>query len=158
MVRQLRVCYQQPVNDIRDLLSGHLHVEQIVFTQAVGLDSDQSQTHCYLGAASTGRFLLMSLSSPPDADHPVELAERGWIYGRSAETDFVTNSGQPLIASRPRSQREPDLEKVFKSMESILMGVHPPGLAVGATGEHPLGWRPVYRRVFHSGRGQARLD
>jgi len=32
------------MNDILDLLSGHLHVEQIVFTQAVGLDSEEPQT------------------------------------------------------------------------------------------------------------------
>jgi hypothetical protein len=110
------------MNDIRDLLSGHMNIEQIVFTQAVGLDSGPSQTHCYLAAASTGRFLLMSLASAAEADHPIELSERTWVYARSAELDFVKNTDQPVVASRPRSQREPDLEKVFKVMESIPMG------------------------------------
>jgi hypothetical protein len=77
------------MNDIRDLLSGHLHVEQIVFTQAVGLDSEEPQTHCYLGAASTGRFLLMNLSSPADSDGPIRECVppvRGgdWVFVRLA--------------------------------------------------------------------------
>jgi hypothetical protein len=110
------------MNDIRDLLSGHLHVEQIVFTQAVGLDSEEPQTHCYLGAASTGRFLLMNLSSPTDADGPIVLSERGWIYARNANTDFTKRSNLPIVAVRPRSQREPDMERTFQAMESLLQG------------------------------------
>ena len=76
------------MNDIRDLLSGHLHVDQIVFTQAMGLDSEEPQTHCYLGAASTGRFLLMNLRSATDADGPLALSERGRIYSRSANAEM----------------------------------------------------------------------
>ncbi len=118
------------MDKIRDLLSGHLHVEQIAFTQGVGLDSDEPQTHCYLGATSTGRFLLMSLSSPTDADHPIELGERTWIYARSAEMDFVKWSDLPIIAARPRSQREPELEKVFDIMQATLAGCLQLGLGL----------------------------
>lgn len=115
-------CYVHPMNGIRDLLSGHLHIEHAVFTQTCGLDSGTPQTHHYLGASSTGRLLLMHLASAADAEQPIELVERTWIYARSADMDFVKNSDRPVIASRPRSQGEPDLERTFDAMHSILKG------------------------------------
>src|SRR5262249_49398256 len=106
------------------------HVEQIIFTQTIGIDSDELQTHCYLGADSTERFLLVSLSSPSDADHPIELTERTWIYARSAGVDFVKRSDLPIVASRPRSQVEPDMESTFRAMQSLLQGCLQLGLGL----------------------------
>jgi len=110
------------MEDVRDLISGRLHVEQIVFTQTSGVDDGKPRSNCYLGISCGGRFLLMSLLSPAEASDLIPLRERGYIYARNNETDFVKRNDQPVVARRPRAQEKPDLESSFRAIQSILKG------------------------------------
>ncbi len=109
---------------LRDFLSGdplQLHIEELLFTETVR-HSGGTQQHCYLGAASARRFLIIELVSAEAAARPLEPTDCRWIYGRSGTWDFVRTGDLPIIRARPRTQREPEMERSFQMMESVLRG------------------------------------
>jgi hypothetical protein len=117
------------MRDLRDFLScdpHHVHVEKVVFTETIG-HSGKTQRHSYLGATSAGRFLLIDLVSPEAATRPLEPADCRWIYARSGGWDFIRNGDLPIVSARPRTQQEPEMERTFRGMESMLRG----GLSMG---------------------------
>lgn len=120
------------MRDIRDLMSDqgrHLRVEQVVFTEVV-IRPTETHRRCYLGASSTGRFLLMGLRDPRAADHPIEPPECTFIYARNANADYMTCGDMILVTSRPRSQCQPDMERTFHHMEATVHRALNMGLAL----------------------------
>ncbi len=118
------------MRDIRDLISGSLHIEQIVFTQIVRISGGESQTNSYLGASSTGRFLLIHLPSSSATNQAIDASECQSIYARNSDTDFLMTGGLPIIATRPRTQQIPDKERAFHAIESILQSCLKLGLGL----------------------------
>ena len=72
----------------------------------------------YVGAASAGRFLLIRISSPADADALIDSSRCGELYARDSETGFF-KSGCTVVA-QPRAQRRPSRDASFGAMESFL--------------------------------------
>ena len=70
------------MHDIRDLISGSLHVERIVFSGEMTHAShepeyrEEKRTHYYIGAMSGDRFLLLEIPSPESANGALDLLER----------------------------------------------------------------------------------
>ena len=48
--------------------------------------------------------------------------------------DFLKTGDLPIIATRPRSQLEPEMERAFHSVESILQGCLRLGLGLAKPG------------------------
>lgn len=108
------------MHDIRDFISGPLHIARIVFGSEVGhVQNDpyreEKRMHCYIGAASNDRFLLIEIPSPETANELVDLGRLRtppsgpssnikWpptVASRTSDTDFYCN--YPMITPRPRS-------------------------------------------------------
>jgi hypothetical protein len=115
------------MRDFRDLLSGPLHIERIVFAYDIThvrhepVFREEKRTHYYLGATSNDRFLLVEIPSPETASQPVDLLklERPTAVARSSDTDFYYNG--PLITPQPRAASGSNLENTFRARLHPLM-------------------------------------
>lgn len=107
------------MHDIRDLISGSLHVERVVFSSEVTHRShepenrEERRTHFYIGAMSGDRFLLLEIPSPESANDAVDRRRipRGQIIARTSNSDFTLCG--PLIAPQPRSAATPEFERAL---------------------------------------------
>ena len=115
------------MRDFRDLLSGPLHIERIVFAfdmthvRHEPAFREEKRTHYYLGATSIDRFLLVEVPSPETANQPVDLLklETPTAVARSSDTDFYFMA--PLITPQPRAASGSNLENTFRARLHPLM-------------------------------------
>src|SRR5450759_5233595 len=107
------------MRDTRDLLSGSLHIERIVFSferkhvYHGPVYREEKRTHYCIGAISGDRFLLVEIPSVEAADEPVDLLQlpTPTLVARTADSNFYYNG--PLLAPQPRSTSPPHLERAF---------------------------------------------
>lgn len=109
------------MHDIRDLLSGSLHIERIVFACDITwvrhepFYQKEKRTHYYRGAVSGDRFLLLQIPSPETANQPVDLLKLAapTFVARTSDADFYYNG--PLLTPQPRSTPNSNLENAFRA-------------------------------------------
>src|SRR5512140_864782 len=109
------------MRDLRDLLSGSLEIERIVFchqrkhVQYEPANREEIRRHCYIGAVSGDRFLLVEIPSIAAAREPVDLLTLSapTMVARTSDTDFYYNG--PLLTPQPRSAPPPYLENAFQA-------------------------------------------
>ncbi len=107
--------------DIRALLSGSLEIERIVFchhskhVEYEPVFREEMRRHCYIGALSGERFLLVEIPSAEVAGEPVDLLTlpAPTMVARTSDTDFYYNG--PLLTPQPRSTAPPYLENAFQA-------------------------------------------
>ncbi len=108
------------MRDTRDLLSGSLHVERIVFSferkhvYHEPVYREEKRTRYCFGAISGDRFLLVEVPSAQAANEPVDLMQlpSPTLVARTSDSDFYYNG--PLLAPQPRSGSGSDLERAFQ--------------------------------------------
>ena len=109
------------MHDTRDLLSGSLHVERIVFSferkhvHHGAVYREEKRTHYCIGASSGDRFLLVEIPSVEAANQPVDLLQllSPTLVARTSDSSFYYNG--PLLAPQPRSAATPHLERAFEA-------------------------------------------
>jgi hypothetical protein len=109
------------MRDARDLLSGSLHIERIVFSferkhvYHGPVYREEKRTHCCIGAISGDRFLLVEIPSVETANEPVDLLQlrSPTLIARTSDNNFYYNG--PLLAPQPRSASTPHLERAFEA-------------------------------------------
>src|SRR5258708_6418387 len=122
------------MSDIRDLLSGSLHIERIVFACDIThvryepVYQEEKRTHLYRGAVSGDRFLLLELPSLEAANQPVDLLKLAapTFVARTSDADFYYNG--PLLTPRPPSTPNSNLENAFRARlqplrDCLLLGL-----------------------------------
>jgi hypothetical protein len=105
------------MHDIRDLISGSLHIERIVFacdihhTRHAPVYSEETRTHYFLGALSGDRHLLLEIPSPQAANQPIDLlfSRSRAPLARSSDTEFKVCG--PMVVPFPLSTVDPDLAR-----------------------------------------------
>jgi hypothetical protein len=108
------------MRDIRELLSGPLHIKRMVFSCGINHVQhdpeyrEETRIHFYMGALSTDRFLLIEIPSPEAANGPVDLLalDHPAVVARTSDTDFYYNG--PLFTPQPRLGAESNLERAFR--------------------------------------------
>jgi hypothetical protein len=109
------------MRDLRDLLSGPSEIERIVFchrskhVQYEPAYREEMRRHCYIGALSGDRFLLVEIPSIEVAGEPVDLLTLSapTMVARTSDTDFYYNG--PLVTPQPRSASPSCLENAFRA-------------------------------------------
>ena len=109
------------MRDTRDLLSGSLHIERIVFSfeskhvYQGPVYQEETRTHYCIGAISGDRFLLVEIPSVEAANEPVDLLglPSPTLVARTTDSNFYYNG--PLLVPQPRSALPLHLERAVQA-------------------------------------------
>jgi hypothetical protein len=107
------------MRDIKQILSGDIKVEEIVFSYRHASSTTGEELRHYIGATSSGRFLLIRVASPADAKGLIDSSRCGELYACDSDTRFF-KCGSAVVACQ-KKEGSTDREASFRAMESFLL-------------------------------------